>query len=204
MSAASWRDAQSELEALRKAYDPQAGTMRVAVQFSAGADVLGMKGRGAIARRPPEDLRMILLGPGGMTAFDLLLRRDHFRLEIPSKQRVWRGDSTTSPEELRGLPVSFLRWWLLRPLSGRLLSVHEAPGGKVFVLREEDGTVRVQQRAEGLRMDRRSPSGTERMQVSGPGCADAHYEHVEGKVRVRVRCEALVGGAEGLEERMFE
>lgn len=204
MSAASWREAKSELEALKKAYEPEPGTMRVAVRFSAGTEVLGMNGRGAIARRPPEDLRMILLGPGGFTAFDLLVRGDHFRLEIPSKQRVWRGDSTTPPKELRGLPMSFLRWWLLRPLSGRLLSAHDVPEGKVFVLREEDGTVRVQQRAEGLRMNRKSPSGTERMQVSGPGCADALYEHVEGKVRVRVRCEAWVGGAEGLEERMFE
>jgi hypothetical protein len=142
---------------------------------------------------------MVLLGPGGMTALDLLVRGEQWRFAIPARDQVWTSEQTSKPP--RGLPVSFLRWWLLQPLSGRLLSAHHGPGGAVFVLREGDATVRVQRRGEGLRMDRKSPSGTERMEVSGPGCSDAVYEHVEGRVRVAVGCEDAV---EGVEERAFD
>jgi hypothetical protein len=164
---------------------------------AAGHDV---SGRGAIAQRPPSDLRMVLLGPGGMTALDLLVRGDRWRFAIPARDQIWTSEQTSKPPP--GLPVSFLRWWLLQPLSGKLLSAHDAPEGTVFVLREGDATVRVQRRGEGLRMDRKSTSGTERMEVARPGCSEAVYEHVEGRVRVGVQCEEAVEGA--VPDKAFE
>jgi hypothetical protein len=200
MSGEAWREAQRELDTLRAEFTPTTGTLRVRVRMTAAGHDVVMSGRGAIAQRPPNDLRMVLLGPGGMTALDLLVRGDRWRFAIPARDQLWTSEQTSKPP--RGLPVSFLRWWLLQPLSGRLLSVHNAPEGTVFVLREADATVRVQRRGEGLRMDRKSPSGTERMEVSGPGCSHAVYEHVEGRVRVAVWCEEAVEGA--VEERAFE
>jgi outer membrane biogenesis lipoprotein LolB len=194
IDGASWREAQRSLQELRETFAPDAGTMRVAVRFVAASKDLQVSGRGAVARRPPDDLRMILVGPGGMTALDLLVRGDAWWLAIPSRDRVLHNEE--DGEEARGLPVTFLRWWLLRPLSGRLLSVSEAPTGRVFVLRERDATIRVQRRGEGLVMDRKSPSGTERMSVSGPGCGTAVYEHVDARIRAEVRCEAEVGGVD--------
>jgi hypothetical protein len=199
MSGEAWREAQRELAALQSDFAPTAGTLRVRVRMTATGHDVVMSGRGAIAQRPPNDLRMVLLGPGGMTALDLLVRGDQWRFAIPARDQLWTSEQTSKPP--RGLPVSFLRWWLLQPLSGRLLSAHQGPGGTVFVLREGDATVRVQHRGDGLRMDRKSPSGTERMEVSGTGCSHAVYEHVEGRIRVAVQCEEAV---EGVEERAFE
>lgn len=198
ISGAQWREAHDELGSLRASFAPATGTLRVRVRMNgAGFEV---SGRGAIARRVPDDLRMVLLGPGGMTAVDLLVRGDRWRFSIPARDQRWTSEQTSKPP--RGLPVSFLRWWLLQPLSGKLLSVHDAPGGTVFVLREGDATVRVQRRGDGLRMDRKSPSGTERMEVAGPGCSEAVYEHVEGRVRVAVQCEEAVQGA--VPDKAFE
>jgi len=188
----SWRAAQRALQELRQTFAPAEGTMRVSVRFVAASKDIQVNGRGAVARRPPDDLRMILLGPGGMTAFDLLVRGDAWWMSIPSRDRVLSSDD--EGEEARGLPVSFLRWWLLRPLSGRLLSVGDVPTGRVLVLREGNATIRVQRRGEGLVMDRKSPAGTERMSVSGPGCGTAVYEHTNARIRAEVRCEAEVGG----------
>ncbi|MFW5740702.1 MAG: hypothetical protein ACOC1F_10095, partial [Myxococcota bacterium] len=73
ISGEAWRDAHRELEELRDTFAPTAGTMRVAVRFTMASEDLHVRARGALARRPPEELRMILIGPGGMTAFDLLV-----------------------------------------------------------------------------------------------------------------------------------
>ncbi len=187
-----WRAARQELRALRRTYAPSDGTMRVTVELEAGSGSWTMRGRGAVARRLPGDLRMILLGPAGMTALDLLVRGDRFRMEVPARDSVWQGENGDAERE--GLPVAFLRWWLLEPLSGRLLSVHQTDDGPVYVLREGDATIRVQRRHDGLVMNRISPSGRERMWVSGPGCARAVYDHAKVGVRASVRCEAEVGG----------
>lgn len=198
MDGAAWRAARQELQRLRDDFSPEAGTLRVTVSFSVAGEGLQVRGRGAVSRRPPDDLRMILLGPGGMTAFDLLVRGEAWQLEMPGQDRTLRHDDEDLSD--RGLPVSFLRWWLLRPLSGRLLSVADTDAGRVFVLRDEGATIRVRRQGAGLVMDRRSSSGLERMSVSRPGCARAVYEHVDDGVRADVRCESFSPRVAGLDE----
>lgn len=199
-SGEQWRRATGDLERLRREFAPSPGIMRVSVRFAWGGEELELDARGAVARRPPRDLRMILIGPGGVTAFDLLIRDRSWRVVMPDRPAM----TGTVDHSQRGLPVGFLRWWLLEPLSGKLLAVKQTLEGPLFVLRDGDSTVRVQRRGEGLVMERRSPSGTERMEVTAPGCAQAVYQHVDAKVRAAVRCESVTGGATAVEDRMFE
>lgn len=200
MTETQMHQARAEFEKLRRRYAPQAGTMRVSVAFSAPRGIGKVKGRGAVARRPPDSLRMILLGPGGVTALDLLVRGAYWRVVIPAKQHKLEGSEGTS--EPKGLPVGFLRWWFLRPLDGQLVSAFEDARGTVYVVRDGDAKMLVQQRSDGLVVQRESSGGTERMLVKGPGCSDAVYEHEQSAVRVDVHCEAVV--ADAVQDRMFE
>ncbi len=95
--------------------------------------------RGAVAVEPGKALRMILIGPGGATALDAWVTDDHFRVVVPPISLERRGGA--DPEASRGLPVGFLRWWLLHPLEGRLLAAWNREGGPLYLLRHGDETV---------------------------------------------------------------
>jgi hypothetical protein len=95
--------------------------------------------RGAVAVDPGRALRMILVGPGGVTALDAWVTDERFRFEVPGIAYVRRGG--VGPAAERGLPIGFLRWWLLHPLDGRLLAGWARDDGALFLLRQGDETI---------------------------------------------------------------
>jgi hypothetical protein len=95
--------------------------------------------RGALAIDPHRALRMILLGPGGVTVLDAWVTDDRFRVVLPPISLERRGGS--DPESARGLPVGFFRWWLLHPLDGRLLAAWNREDGPLYLLRNRDETI---------------------------------------------------------------
>jgi len=95
--------------------------------------------RGALAVDPQRALRMILVGPGGVTALDAWVTDERFRVLVPPISLARRGGAR--PEEARGLPVGFFRWWMLHPLDGRLLAAWSREGGPLYLLRQGEETV---------------------------------------------------------------
>jgi len=152
-----------------------------------------MRARGAIAVAPPNALRMILLGPGGTTALDLWVCGDQFRFEIPALDLVRRGDARTPRTELRGLPVDFLRWWLLDPFGGQLLTVQKAPDGSHRYYRRSDERVARFDYAGGDLSAARGLANDREEVVAEPGaCAVVKYSQRAIGLEVEVRCEKIV------------
>jgi hypothetical protein len=89
----------------------------------------GFTGRGALAVRPRQALRMILLGPGGTTAMDVWIAGDRWRVSIPALDKVLRGDASTK-EMPRGIPVPLLRRWVVEPFGGVPIAVHRGCANK--------------------------------------------------------------------------
>jgi hypothetical protein len=94
--------------------------------------------RGAVAVDPRHALRMILLGPGGMTAMDAWVTGDRFRFVVPAISLERRGADDASAH---GLPVGFFRWWMLHPLDGRLLGGWTHDESVLYLLRDGGETV---------------------------------------------------------------
>ncbi len=193
-----WREARRQVEAVRQRHAP-GGAYRMNVSLELTQVQLGqrMRARGAVAVRPPDGLRMILLGPGGTTALDLWICRDAFRFAVPAIDLERRGDARTPPEQLRGLPVSFLRWWFLRPLDGRLLSFVDGDVGRRFVMRDRSDVVHLFAPSGGpLRAERRSRLDTEEVVVEGEGaCGEVRYLQGSTGLDITVRCEELTMGS---------
>ncbi|MBW2458104.1 MAG: hypothetical protein JRI68_26610, partial [Deltaproteobacteria bacterium] len=141
----AWRAAHTEVAALRDRLRPKAAyTMNVTLELEQVQLGQRIRARGAVAVRPPDALRMILLGPGGTTALDLWICGDEFRFHIPAIDLLRRGDGATPAAELRGMPVDFLRWWFLRPLAGQLLAfVDDESSGRSYLLGDGDQVVEV-------------------------------------------------------------
>lgn len=156
-----------------------------------------VKARGAIAVRTPEQLRMIMLGPGGTTAMDLWMKGDRFRFSIPSLSREITGDARTPAEQKRGLPVDFLRAFMLDPLGGRLLAASKSGSGLRILLEDKDGKTSELTLLEGkaLRLhrwwfsDARGIYEEEWIDASGFGCATATYRQKTTQLVVTARCE---------------
>ncbi|MFO0548870.1 MAG: hypothetical protein U0271_10810 [Polyangiaceae bacterium] len=158
--------------------------------------------RGAIAARPPDGLRMILLGPGGTTAMDLWVGGERFRFAIPALERVLRGDENTPPEKKRGLPVDFLRWWMLNPLGGELIAArHGANGALEILLREDARITEATLASDGSVTAHRTtmlarPDGTFRvleeewLEATSLGCAKAVYRQKTTSLTVTATCES--------------
>lgn len=187
-----WANARAALDALRAAWAPRSVTTRIEVRFAFGD--IDVQGRGAVAVRVPDALRMQIVGPGGLTAMDLWVEGERWRLALPQRERIVRNDN--ADRDVRGLPVGFLRWWLLHPLEGRLLSASKGSDGWVWILKDGEAVVEVREEgAGGLAIERRSDGGHERVWARTPGCATVRYEHREAGIRVDVRCEGVSEGA---------
>jgi hypothetical protein len=178
------------------------GKQTVKLTLSAPIMPQPLSARGAVAFSPPHDLRMILLGPGGGTALDLWMRDGTFRFEVPALGRVSRGDERTPATKKRGLPVDFLRWWLLDPFGGEIVYARDGERGLELVLRDRerdgrvaivDGTLRPDGRFDATRTTW-SPEGnrldTEKLSASRLGCGDVEYEQASTGLTVEARCEA--------------
>lgn len=195
---AAWRQARGQVEAIRERHAPGVPyRMNVSLELTQVQLGQRMRARGAVAVRPPDSLRMILLGPGGTTALDLWICRDAFRFAVPAIDLERRGDAHTPPEQLRGLPVSFLRWWFLRPLDGRLLSFVDGDVGRRFVMRDGTDVVHLFAPSGGpLRAERRSLLDAEEVVVDGDGtCGEVRYLQGSTGLDITVRCEELTTGS---------
>jgi hypothetical protein len=186
--AAAWQSARKDLDALRRAWGATAGTMHLSVRFSARATGTVMSGRGVVAVDPPHSLRMILLGPGGSTAMDLLVHENHWRLSIPPRDETFR-DTDDANERVRALPVHFLRWWLLTPLEGRLIAAWQRDGRYEWVLRADGAVTDIVLSGGLIDVTRRGASVEHVVAVGGP-CGRARYENEDVGLVVEVECEA--------------
>lgn len=200
-----WRSALTELRQLSAAIRREPHTLKLALALREPTTGRRMEARGAVALSPAERaVRMILVGPGGTTAFDLWIRWDQFRVSIPAVDLLRRGDASTPRAQMRGLPVDFLRWWLLDPTRGDLLWASRTPEGTRFALR--DGTAVTEllvSGTSGVSAERRTWS--ERYFWPGPqrlldeetvvadklGCGHARYTQASTGVEIEITCEGV-------------
>jgi hypothetical protein len=121
-------------------------------------------GRGAIAVAPGRALRMILVGPAGMTTLDAWVTPERWRLDIPPAGRLRRG----AADAPAGLPVAFLRWLFFRPLEGTLFGGSQQGGRVRFLIRDGDAVLEVDvgscDRGELAVTTRRSHGRSERLE----------------------------------------
>jgi len=199
-SMEAWRAARDRLAEVRGlASTPR--TLRISLELREPTTGRTLQARGAVAIAPPTSLRMILLGPGGTTALDLWIDRDRFRFKVPAIDLLRRGDASTPRASLRGLPIDFLRWWLLRPATGALLWAAREDGAERLLLR--DGAAIIDLRvADGGRIQGRRATW-EKASAEAParlvdeetvasdriGCADVRYQQASTGLVVTVRCE---------------
>jgi hypothetical protein len=185
----------------------------VALELDAPYLPATMQARGAVAIHPPDSFRMIMLGPGGTTALDLWSQGERFVFTIPPIDRTLRGDERTPASERRGLPIDFLRWWMLDPFGGRLLAARRS-GDAIELVTEDRGRVteaRIEKSGAvtlhrlwwaGGADGRPTLLDEEWLEASGTGCANVVYEQRSTSLRVEVTCESVRDGvnATALEE----
>jgi len=206
---AAWQRARERLGALRReSQGAGARTLRVRLELREPRTGPTLEARGAVAvapsldggapGEPPGALRMILLGPGGTTALDLWARGDRFRFAVPAIGLLRRGAGSTPRASLRGLPVDFLRWWLLHPASGELLWHERIGSTDAFVLRDGEAILElraVEGGAIGARrslwLDGRDPRLVDQEVVIADriGCGTIRYAQASTGLLVTVRCE---------------
>jgi hypothetical protein len=188
----AWQSRRSELRRLQDAFNASK-PYSLNVTLELWVERLGMRtrGRGAVAVHPDGGVRMIMLGPGGTTAMDLWICRDAFRFSVPAADLVRRGDAHTPPDELRGLPVSFLRWWFLRPLRGKLLAAFDRDGAHHYVLKDDDSAVHLLDKGDELSVRRLSHGDEERIETTPELCGHVHYNQSSTSIDLDVHCEQV-------------
>lgn len=186
--AATWRHGRERLTQLSGSQSPR--TFRVALAMTEPNTGRTLEARGAVAVAPPDGLRMILVGPGGATALDLWLAGDRYRFAVPPIDLLRRGALGAGDAASRGLPVAFLRWWLLRPLGGSMLWYERYGGDERFVLRDGAALVDVIVAADGSVHARRAAGAdVETIDADRFGCGHAAYVHERTGLSIAVRCE---------------
>jgi len=199
-SVASWKEGRRKLAALRaEAQGKGARTLRLGLALKEPVTGRTLEARGAVAIAPPDALRMILLGPGGTTALDLWVRGEKFRFAIPAIDLLRRGDASTPRASMRGLPVDFLSWWLLRPASGTLLWHELDAEGDRFYLREDRAVIELHASRAGRLWARRTTFEVkdarsrrideEIVEADRLGCGQVRYRQVSTGLSVLVTCE---------------
>jgi hypothetical protein len=173
-------------------------TLRVSIRVSSPSVKRALAARGAVAISPPDSLRMILLGPAGTTALDLWIGGDRFRVAVPAIGLKQRGKLTDPAMGRRGVPVTLLRYWLLRPARGRLLWLERSQQRWRYVLRDGDALndlVVWNDGHLGARLSAWSSRKTapttdeESLSAAGVGCASAQYSERSTGLSVSVFCE---------------
>jgi hypothetical protein len=193
---AEWTAARARLASLRAQIVPR--TLRVALALREPVTGRVLEARGALAVAPPDSLRMILLGPGGTTALDLWIQGERFRFAVPAIDLLKRGDASAPREARRGLPVDFLRWWLLHPADGRLLWASREASSDHLVLRDGEAIIDLHAADTGAVTARRTtwtllPTrhqiDEETVDAERLGCGKVRYHQASTGLEVTVRCE---------------
>jgi hypothetical protein len=197
-----WTEARGRLAELRSGrVSAYVEEIRIAIQEPRSKRVL--LARGALAVRPGDAMRMILLGPGGTTALDAWVTHARWRLVVPPLELERRGETNPPPEQ--GLPIGFFRWWFLAPFEGRLLDASVSREGAMFVLRDGAATVTLfetrAEQNESVVAWRREHDIAERIdwvrgemgvRAGGPRVGDhARYVHVPSGFVVEVVVDAV-------------
>jgi hypothetical protein len=199
-SLGAWRAARARLAAIRReTASPR--TLRVSLALTEPVTGRTLEARGAVAIAPPDALRMILLGPGGTTALDLWIHRDRFRFAVPAIDLLRRGDATTPRVSMRGLPIDFLRWWLLGPATGTLLWAERHGRADRLLLRAgfaiidlrvgDSGGIKARRAlwTAGSATEPRRLIEEEAIEADRFGCAKVRYWQRSTGLSVTVRCE---------------
>ena len=200
---AEWRHARARLAELdrQSAGDPR--TLKIALKLREPYSGRLMEARGAVAIAPPDALRMVLLGPGGTTALDLWASGKRYRFAVPALDLLRRGDASTPRSATRGLPVDFLRWWLLRPFAGTLLWYARESDADRFVLRDDHAIIDLRvgdagpvtaQRTTFLSALPGEPPAVvdvETVATAGLGCGVVRYRQASTHLDIVVTCEGL-------------
>lgn len=137
--------------------------------------------------RPPDALRLQLVGPAGALALDLWVRGERARLALPALDRVERDPEALGP----GRPTAFLRWWLLGPLDGVPEQTWQGPEGALrWALRSpREGLILATSDGDSLRLERSSGADQEVIEARGGPCGEATYRSEAARLRVHLRCE---------------
>jgi hypothetical protein len=164
-------------------------------------------GRGAIAVKPGEAVRMILTGAAGATMLDAWVTRTRWRVAVPALAVVRRGD-VLAPREM---PVGFLRWWFLTPLAGGLFAATCTDGGALWLLRDAGAVIELREqpcsRGTLLHAARRIEGRTETVDECRAGMVPsagdtARYVDAASGLRVEVLLESI--GAEPPRDEAFD
>jgi hypothetical protein len=190
VSQAEWSASRARLAEARREQPSHPYVERVRVTIREPRTGRRYEARGAVAVSPSHAARMVLVGPGGTTALDLWVTKDHFRFEVPAVHLAKRGGA--DPAEARGLPVGFLRWWFLSPLEGRLLFARSSEGESAWLLRSGPATLTVRSNGQRFVAIRRQGGALEGLEWAGRGLAPvagAHGRYVENTFGLRVEIE---------------
>lgn len=200
-----WRSGLGDLRALREAATGDGPrTLKLALALREPFTGRRTEARGAVALSPEmRAVRMILVGPGGTTAFDLWMQADRFRVSVPAIDLLRRGDANTPRAEMRGLPVDFLKWWLLDPTRGDLTWIERSPSGTRYWLRDGAAVVSLDvARGGAITAERRTylppREGApltliddEKVTADRLGCGRAHYTQASTGVEIDITCEGV-------------
>ena len=140
-TAQSWRELGRGLAEQRRSRPqaPWSAGLRITMRDPASGRVID--GRGAIAVEPGHAVRMILIGAAGATMLDAWVTQARWRVAVPPLEIVRRGGT----EEPRDMPVSFLRWWFLTPLTGRLFAATFTEEGSAWLLRYGNAVIELRE-----------------------------------------------------------
>lgn len=149
-SSEDLRIATRALDALRATAPRRAYARQVRARVA-----LGPRGtteaQGALAVRPGEAVRLVLVGPAGATALDLWARGRTFSLALPAAGRHLAGSLDDPGDDAARTPVRALVTALTDPLAGRVTFVgRRASGAHVVGLTGPGGVVLVEPSADAL------------------------------------------------------
>lgn len=202
-SPAEWRQARARLAAKRDEVAGPPRTMKLTLELREPVTGRVMRARGAVALAPPRSLRMVLVGPGGTTALDLWAHDGAFRFSVPALDLLRRGDRTTPRASMRGMPIDFLEWWLLRPFDGKIVDCRRREGLDHYVLRDGAAIIELTLREDGSLEARRSTFAVdepgerprrvdeETISADGLGCGVVRYDQASTRLSITVTCESV-------------
>jgi hypothetical protein len=173
---------------------PWKGVVEVTLRDPRRARVID--GRGGMAVSAGRAVRLILLGPGGMTMFDAWVTPGRWRVAVPAASLVRRG-AADDPDDL---PVAFLRWWFFTPLAGTVVATRSTSAGAEWLLDEHGAVIDlvsgVCPGGRLLRATRRAPKHEEVVEECRSGAAPAagdavHYADLSSGMRVDLVLESI-------------
>jgi hypothetical protein len=163
----------------RRAREAASGPSRgegwaVTTSFAEGRTGLRQSGRGALAVRRPDSLRLQIVGAAGKLALDVWVGPSGSRVASPLLQFVERA---APGEHEPGRPTGFLTFWMLHRFEGRLLAtVVDDVGRETLVLRAPDGALlRFRFDGDVIRADRHTRRDDEHVEQSGGACGRSVY-----------------------------